>query len=90
SSFGVVNLATAATVLRLPLRDAAGEVLGATRVTLAPRQHLERNIAGLFQGIGSGRNWTVETRVLSGGPVLTYLAHVDARGDLSFVPGQPF
>ena len=90
SSFGVVNLATAATVLRLTLRDAAGEVLGATRVTLAPRQHLERNIAGLFQGIGSGRNWTVETRVLSGGPVLTYLAHVDARGDLSFVPGQPF
>jgi hypothetical protein len=89
SSFGAVNLSTTGTALRLTLRDAAGRVLGVTGVVLAPRQHLERNVAGLFQGIGSGRNWTVETRVVSGGPVLTYLAHVDVRGDLSFVPGHP-
>jgi hypothetical protein len=89
SSFGAVNLSSAATALRLTLRDATGRVLGATGVVLAPRQHLERNVAGLFQGIGSGRNWTVETRIVSGGPVLTYLAHIDARGDLSFVPGHP-
>lgn len=89
SSFGAVNLSTTGTALRLTLRDAAGRVLGAAGVVLAPRQHLERNVAGLFQGIGSGRNWTVETRVVSGGPVLTYLAHVDNRGDLSFVPGHP-
>lgn len=89
SSFGAVNLSTSGTALRLTLRDAADRVLGVIGVVLAPRQHLERNVAGLFQGIGSGRNWTVETRVVSGGPVLTYLAHVDAQGDLSFVPGHP-
>jgi hypothetical protein len=89
SSFGLVNLSAAGTALRLTLRDSAGRVLGTTRVVLAPRQHLERNVAGLFQGVGSGRNWVVETQVVGGGPVLTYLAHVDSRGDLSFVPGHP-
>lgn len=89
SSFGVLNLSAARTALRLTLRDAAGRVLGTTQVVLAPRQHLERHVAGLFPEAGSGRGWTVETQVAGGGPVLTYLAHVDVRGDLSFVPGHP-
>lgn len=89
SSFGLVNLSSAATAVWLTLRDARGRVLGTTELVLAPRQHLERNVAGLFPGAGSGRGWVVETQVVSGGPVLTYLAHIDTRGDLSFVPGHP-
>jgi hypothetical protein len=84
-----VNLASSGTTLRLTLKDAAGQVLAGTQLGLQPRQHLERNVAGLFPGIGHGESWAVETEVLSGGPVLTYLARVEAGGDLFYVPGHP-
>jgi hypothetical protein len=89
SSFGAVNLASASTTLRLTLRDAAGHVLAGTRVGLEPRQHLERNVAGLFPGIGNGRSWAIETEVVSGGPVFTYLAQINAAGDLDYTFGHP-
>jgi len=88
SSFGAVNLASANATLRLTLRDAAGHVLAGTQVGLEPRQHLERNVAGLFPGIGNGRSWAIETEVVSGGPVFTYLARIDASGDLDYIPGH--
>lgn len=88
SSFGVLNLASASTNLRLTLKDAAGHPLATAQVGLKPRQHLERNLAGLFPGIGNGESWTVETEVVSGGPVLTYLTHIDARGDISYTSGR--
>lgn len=89
SSFGAVNLAAASTILRLTLRDAAGHVLAGTQVGLEPRQHLERNVAGLFPGIGNGRSWAIETEVVSGGPVFTYLAQINAGGDLDYIFGHP-
>jgi hypothetical protein len=92
SSFGLLNLASASTNLRLTLKDAAGQPLGSNRIDLKPRQHLERNVAGLFPGIGfpggNGDSWSIETEVVSGGPILTYLAQIDASGDISYVPGH--
>ncbi len=88
SSFGTLNLAAGPTTLRLTLADAEGHQLSTAQVGLKPRQHLERNVAGLFPGIGNGGDWVVETEVMSGGPVLTYLAHIDAGGDISYVPGH--
>lgn len=89
SSLGLVNLASANTHLRLTLKDAAGHPLATARVALKPRQHLERNLTGLFPGAGNSASWIVETEVLDGGPVLTYLAQMDARGDIFYNSGQP-
>lgn|GEM_PF-6449613 len=89
SSYGVVNLNEAATILALELRDGDGNLLKEAQLSLRPFQHLERNLAGIFDGLGDGANWTVRTRVVAGGPVLTYLANINASGDVFFVPGAP-
>ena len=88
TSFGVVNLTSASTSLTLTLKDADRRALATTQVSLRPRQHLERNLAGLFPGAGQGAGWTIETAVVGGGPVLTYLTQIDASGDISYLPGQ--
>ncbi len=89
SSYGAVNLHDRGTVLSLELVDGAGAVLRQAEVNLRPFQHLERNFAGIFDSLGNGSNWTVRTTVISGGPVLTYLANINASGDVFFVPGAP-
>ena len=88
TSFGVVNLTSASTSLRLTLKDADSRTLATAQVSLKPRQHLERNLAGLFPGTGNGSGWVVETDVRGGGPVLTYLIQIDASGDISYTPGH--
>jgi hypothetical protein len=88
TSFGLVNLTSATTNLRLTLEDAGGRLLATSQVSLKPRQHLERNVAGLFPGIGNDASWAIETEVLGGGPVLTYLTRIYAGGDISYVPGH--
>jgi hypothetical protein len=90
ADFGVVNLLPGPTQVRVTLKRAAGETIAQTVLNLQPRQHLERNVSGIFRdtAIGTGRNWTVETEVLAGGPVLTYLANINASGDIFFVPGR--
>lgn len=88
SSAGLVNLSPASTEVRLMLKDAAGDLLATTWLSLKPRQHLERNMAGLFPGIGNGEGWVLETEVVAGGPVLAYLAHIDAGGDIFYLPAD--
>jgi hypothetical protein len=90
TSLGVLNLTTAQTQLRLTLKDAAGSPLASTLLGLKPRQHLERNVLGLFPGVApaEGDKRSIETEVVSGGPVLTYLARLDAGGDISYTPGR--
>ena len=89
SSYGVVNLSPETTRLRLTLRSSGGEEIATTTLGLRPQQHLERTLLGIFEGLGDGGNWTLETEVLSGGPVLTYLANINSSGDVFFVPGAP-
>ncbi len=88
TGFGIVNLTAASTSLRLALKDAEGHLFATAQVSLKPRQHLERNVAGLFPGVGNGESWSIETEVMGGGPVLTYLIRIDASGDISYVPGR--
>jgi hypothetical protein len=88
SSFGVVNLTSSNTNLRLTLKAAEGHPLAVAQVGLKPRQHLERNLTGLFPGTGNGAGWIVETEVVDGGPVLTYLAQMDASGDIFYNSGH--
>ncbi|MDY7095898.1 MAG: hypothetical protein SX243_23230 [Acidobacteriota bacterium] len=90
SSYGVVNLGLGGGRVEITLKDGDGNVLAIKERGLRPQQHLELNLAGLFSdtAIGEGRNWIVETRVLVGGPVLTYLASINASGDIFFVPGR--
>jgi hypothetical protein len=90
SSYGVVNLGLGGGRVEVTLKDGDGNVLAIKERGLRPQQHLELNLAGLFSdtAIGEGRNWIVETRVLAGGPVLTYLASINASGDIFFVPGR--
>lgn len=91
ADFGVLNLSTAGTQVRVTLKEADGDVVAVDDLILQPQQHLERNVAGIFNDapIGEGRNWTVETEVLVGGPILSYLANINASGDIFFVPGRP-
>jgi hypothetical protein len=89
SQYGAVNLAPEGTKLRLTLRDANGTELAQTDVALKARQHLELNLATLFGPVAeTGANWSVTTEVLSGGPVMTYLANINTSGDVFFVPGR--
>ncbi|MCB1054604.1 MAG: hypothetical protein KDD11_03730 [Acidobacteria bacterium] len=90
SSYGIVNLGLGNGRVEVTLKDGSGKVLAVKERGLKPQQHLELNLAGLFSdtAIGEGRNWFVETRVLAGGPVLTYLASINASGDIFFVPGR--
>jgi hypothetical protein len=88
SSVGLVNLSSASTDVRLMLKDAAGDLLATTWLSLKPRQHLERNLAGLFPGLGNGEGWGIETEVVVGGPVLAYLTRIDAGGDIFYVPAH--
>jgi hypothetical protein len=89
SQYGCLNVEDGRTELRLILRDANGDELGRTTLVLKARQHLELNLTALFGAAAeSGRNWSVTTEVLSGGPVLTYLANINASGDVFFVPGR--
>ncbi len=91
ADFGLLNLGTGGTQVKAVLREADGDVRATATLILQPQQHLERNVAGIFQNvaIGEGRNWTVETEVLAGGPILSYLANINASGDIFFVPGRP-
>jgi|CXWL01.1.fsa_nt_gi lysophospholipase L1-like esterase len=89
TSYGVINLSAQSTQLRVSLRDAAGVELGTADLTLRARQHLERNIVGIFSGLGEGTNWTLHTQVLAGGPVLSYMARINVSGDVFFVPARP-
>lgn len=90
SSYGIVNLSNGGGRVEVTLKDGSGRVLAVKERGLKPQQHLELNLAGLFAdtAIGEGRNWFLETRVLAGGPVLTYLANINASGDIFFVPGR--
>lgn len=89
SSFGLVNLSSGPSRVRLTLRGSDGAEISSVTLGLRPRQHLERTLLGIFDGLEPGSNWTVETTVLDGGPVLTYLANINASGDVFFVPGAP-
>ena len=89
SSYGVVNLSQQTTRFQLTLRTADGEEIATTTLGLRPQQHLERTLLGIFEGLGEGGNWVLETEVLAGGPVLTYLANINSSGDVFFVPGAP-
>jgi lysophospholipase L1-like esterase/PKD repeat protein len=86
SSYGVINLSAASARVRVRVLDARGAELASTELPLRARQHLERNLAGIFPALGEGTNWTLETEVLSGGPILTYLARINVSGDVFFVP----
>jgi hypothetical protein len=88
SSYGAVSLSASPTVLRLTLKSAAGIVLGTADIGLQPRQHFERSLAGIFTGLADGSNQFIETQVVSGGPVLTYLANINVSGDVFYVPGH--
>ena len=90
SQYGVVNLLPARTELHLVLRDANGTLLSEADVALRPRQHLELNLAAIFGDVAlEGENWSVTTEVVSGGPVMPYLANINTSGDVFFVPGEP-
>ncbi len=89
SSYGVINLNNAPTTVRLTLADQAGTTLGQTTFSLKARQHFERTLVGVFAGLANGSNWHVTTEVVSGGDVLTYLANINATGDVFYVPGRP-
>lgn len=89
SSYGVINLNNAPTSVRLTLEDEKGTVLGQTTFSLKARQHFERTLLGVFSGLANGSNWSVTTEVLGGGDVLTYLANINATGDVFYVPGRP-
>jgi len=88
SQYGVVSLSGGQTQLELTLRDGNSKVLGTVIRGLKPFQHLELNLATLFDGADSGQNWSVTTRVVHGGPVMTYLANINTSGDVFLVPGH--
>jgi hypothetical protein len=90
ASYGAVNLNPGGTTLELTLADGDGQPIATKTRTLRPQQHLELNLAGLFNEapLGEGSNWVVTTRVVQGGPILTYLANINASGDIFFVPGR--
>jgi len=89
SSYGIVNLNGAQTTVRVTLENEAGTKLHETTLILKARQHLERTLLGIFPGLANGSNWHVTTEVLTGGDVLTYLANINATGDVFYVPGRP-
>ncbi len=87
AQFGAVNLRDGATRLHLTLRDANGDALADTTLSLKPRQHFELNLLTVFgPAAASGRNWSVTVDVDQGGPVMTYLANINASGDIFLVP----
>ncbi|HKV07140.1 MAG TPA: hypothetical protein VJ725_03315 [Thermoanaerobaculia bacterium] len=89
SLYGAVNLSGGAATLRLTLKSPAGKVLGRSDLTLKPRQPLERGISALFRGVGeAGKSGSIETEVLRGGPVLTWMTTVDANGEVAVLPGR--
>lgn len=90
ADFGILNLRPGGTTVEVTLKEAGGQEVASTRFRLQAQQHLERNLEGIFRdvAIGEGSNWTVETRVVDGGPVITYLANTNVSGDIFFVPGQ--
>lgn len=89
SSYGVVNLHNAPTTVRVTLRDEKGAQIAQTTFSLKARQHFERTLLGVFPGLANGSNWHVTTEVVGGGEVLTYLANINATGDVFYVPGRP-
>lgn len=89
SSYGVVNLNNAPTNVRVTLADEKGTQLAQTTFALKARQHFERTLLGVFPGLANGSNWHVTTEVVGGGDVLTYLANINATGDVFYVPGRP-
>ncbi|MGD2114835.1 MAG: hypothetical protein PVG07_07275 [Acidobacteriota bacterium] len=88
SQYGVVSLFDGRTELDLTLRDANGGVLATRTLVLKQRQHLELNLGTIFEGMDTGRNWSVSTEVVAGGPVMTYLANINRSGDIFLVPGR--
>ncbi len=87
SQFGAVNLKNGFTQLHLTLRNANGDALAQSSLSLQPRQHFELNLVTVFGPVAAaGRNWSVTTDVVSGGPVMTYLANINASGDIFLVP----
>jgi hypothetical protein len=89
SQYGVVNLKDGRTELVLTLRDANGAELGETTLVLKARQHLELNLSTLFGAVAdTGKNWSVATEVVAGGPVMTYIANINTSGDVFLVPGR--
>lgn len=91
ADFGILNLSQANSVVRVRLKEADGDLLATRDLTLLGQQHLERNIQGIFPEtpILDEQNFLVETEVLSGGAIFTYLANINASGDIFFVPGKP-
>lgn len=89
SNFGVVNLAGGRTGLQLRLRTPGGLTSATARISLAAGQHYERNLAGIFPGIGKGAQWLLEVDVLQGGPVLPYLLRSNVTGDAFLLPFEP-
>lgn len=92
ADFGIINPAPNGVMVEVRLEDALARPIATTTLALAPQQHLERNLQGIFPTtpLGEGRNWSVRTRVVNGSsPILTYLANINASGDIFFVPGRP-
>ncbi len=92
SAYGVLSLFERTTRLELILRDGQGVELARRTQNLRPHQHLERSLLGLFEDAAGQlqgvQDLAVETRVLAGGPVLTYLINVNVSGDVFYVPGR--
>lgn len=88
SQYGVVNRHAGPTELRLALRDGNGGMIAQRTLVLQALQHLELNLRTIFAGTGEGKNWSVSTEVVDGGPVMTYLANINTSGDVFLVPGR--
>lgn len=91
TAYGLLSLSAGTTRVELTVRDADGVELGSRVVGLQPFQHLERLLIGLLPDLAltDGTGWSVETEVLAGEPVLSYLANLDPSGDVYFVPAVP-
>ncbi len=84
TSLGVINLAEYPTIIGITLKDAMGNPITNTYLTLKPLQHLERNLQGIFPTLLPGGPWIIEVNVIQGGPVAPYMAKINISGDILY------